>query len=116
MSRRPTSSAEGFCPPSYQYIVIGPRAPRGGNSSFSRDQDGKVSAFSPDVASSSAAEGGPSSSAANATAELWIPMSPGAPVPKSFQPRQANGQYAPWYGRAGATPSQRSQSSPAGTG
>ena len=30
--------------------------------------------------------------AAKGMAALWIPMSPTAPVPKSFHPRQVNGQ------------------------
>ncbi len=43
-------------------------------------------------------------------------MSPSAPVPKSNQPRQSCGWYSFEYGRSGAAPSQRSQSSVLGTG
>ncbi len=43
-------------------------------------------------------------------------MSPSAPVPKSNQPRQSCGWYSFEYGRAGAAPSQRSQSIVLGTG
>ena len=57
-----------------------------------RDHEGKVSGFSPEVATSSADDGGPRSRAANGMAALWMPMSPTAPVPKSFQPLQTKGQ------------------------
>src|SRR4051794_38217228 len=88
----PTSSADGFCPPSYQYSVISPRPPLAGNSSLSREEAGKVSGLSPDVWRISAEAGGPSWSAANGMAALWMPISPTAPVPKSFHPRQVKGQ------------------------
>lgn len=84
--------AGGFLPPSYQYSVTGPRPSRAANSTFSVDQAGKVSAFSSAAWMTSAAAGAPSRSAANGMAALWMPMSPTAPVPKSFHPRQTNGQ------------------------
>ena len=40
-----------------------------------------------EVATISAADGGPRSSAAKGMGALWMPISPTAPVPKSFHPR-----------------------------
>src|SRR6266699_1082699 len=74
------------------------------------DQAGALSPFTADDCASMLL-GAPSLSEKNARSMQWHAMSPSAPVPKSQKPRHLNGTYAGLYGRQGATPSQRSQSS-----
>src|SRR5450755_1681120 len=104
--------------PSYQTYLTDPISPRAGNWYVTRADDGYVSRFT-SVASATTLVGAPSFSARNATLAVWQAMSPIAPVPKSHQPRQADGWYglpplrppcsnSP-YGRTGADPRSSSQ-------
>src|SRR5262245_42547951 len=80
----------GSLPPSYHVIVTGGIAPRAANSERTMLHFGQVSALTPDD-SASTETGASSFSAQYAASALWQPMSPGAPVPKSHQPRQLKG-------------------------
>src|SRR5262245_13529204 len=78
-------SRDGFFPPSYQVTVTGGILPRAGNSERTILHLGHVSEFTPED-SASIEMGASSFNAQYAASELWQPMSPGAPVPKSHQP------------------------------
>src|SRR5690348_803167 len=84
------SSFGGMLPPSYQCIVNAARPPSSGNSNLIFDFAGYVS---PSCSGHSASTeiGSRMLSAMNGMLHVWQAMSPSAPVPKSHQPRHANG-------------------------
>ena len=83
-------------PPSYHLMTISGRSAFAAKRNVTIDANGAVSflisggAFQW-VEQASTLSGQPSFKALNAADKLWHPMSPSTPVPKSHQPRQANG-------------------------
>src|SRR3954469_22376255 len=84
------SSFGGMLPPSYQCMVNAARPLSSGNSNLIFEFDGYVSP-SCSGHSASTAIGSRMLRAMNGMLQVWHAMSPNAPVPKSHQPRQANG-------------------------
>src|SRR6266446_3704640 len=109
------SSAGGRFPPSYHVRFTAGSPLRSGNPYRTIRQGGVLSGGG-SIPSAWTVLGAPSDRPQARGSRIWHAMSARLPPPKSHQPRHLKGTYAGWYGRSGAGPSQRSQSSASGIG